>query len=111
MRHERTPDATNGPADHGPVQRRDHYDRQRECRTAGAAVVGMTGGFDLAVAESWDGDTVAFVLPRIPDDAPEEIREGIARRRITAVEGTCPCGAGLTLPNHAARRKAARAGE
>jgi hypothetical protein len=70
----------------------------------------MTGGFDLAIAESWDGDTVAFVLPRIPDDAPEEIREGIARRRITAVHGTCPCGGHLVLPNRAARRRAARTG-
>jgi hypothetical protein len=73
-------------------------------------VVVMTGGFDLALAATWDGETVAFVLPRIPDDAPEEIREGVARRRIVAINGRCPCGAELVLPNRAARRKAARAG-
>jgi hypothetical protein len=67
-------------------------------------------GFDLALAETWDGETVAFVLPRIPDDAPEAIREGVARRRITAIDGKCPCGAQLVLPNRAARRKAARTG-
>jgi hypothetical protein len=72
-------------------------------------VVGVTG-FDLAIAETWDGDTVAFLLPSVPDDAPDAVREGIARRRITAVEGTCPCGAGLILPNRAARRAAKRAG-
>jgi hypothetical protein len=65
-------------------------------------------GFDLAIAETWTGETVAFVLPRIPDDVPEEIREGIARRRITAIDGKCPCGGELVLPNRAARRKAAR---
>jgi hypothetical protein len=67
--------------------------------------------FDLAIAEIGDGDPVAFVLPRIPDDAPEAIREGVARRRITAIDGKCPCGAQLVLPNRAARRKAARTGE
>lgn len=68
-------------------------------------------GFDLAIADTWDGDTVAFLLPTIPSDAPAEIREGIARRRVTAVTGECPCGAGLVLPNRAERRKAARTGE
>ena len=68
-------------------------------------------GFDLAIAESHDGETYAFLLPHIPDDAPDAVREGLARRRITAVEGTCPCGARLVLPNRAARRAAKRAGQ
>ena len=68
-------------------------------------------GFDLAIAETHDGDTVAFVLPTVPDDAPEEIREGIARRRIVAVTGECPCGAVLILPNRAERRAAKRTGQ
>jgi len=67
-------------------------------------------GFDLAIAETWDGDTVLFALPHVPDDAPEPIREGIARRRITAIQGRCPCGAGMVLPNRAARRAAKRSG-
>lgn len=33
------------------------------------------------------------ILPVIPEDAPYPVREGIARRRITATTGTCPCGA------------------
>lgn len=36
---------------------------------------------------------VAFVLPVVPEDAPAAIREGIARRRVTATTGRCPCGA------------------
>lgn len=34
-----------------------------------------------------------LVLPVIPDDAPYAVREGIARQRIAAIEGRCPCGA------------------
>ncbi len=34
-----------------------------------------------------------FVLPVIPEDAPYVIREGIARRRVAATTGECPCGA------------------
>jgi hypothetical protein len=36
---------------------------------------------------------VCMVLPVIPEDAPYRVREGIARRRITALTGSCPCGA------------------
>ena len=36
---------------------------------------------------------VAAVLPVIPEDAPYRVREGIARRRVAAVTGKCPCGA------------------
>lgn len=40
------------------------------------------------------GNVVA-VLPQVPEDAPFKIREGIARRRIAAVSGVCPCGSRL----------------
>lgn len=41
-----------------------------------------------------DGRRVLLVLPQIPEgDAPYAVREGIARRRITALRGECPCGA------------------
>ncbi len=40
-----------------------------------------------------DGRRAAGLLPVIPEDAPYQIREGIARRRITATTGVCPCGA------------------
>ena len=39
------------------------------------------------------GARVALVLPIIPEAAPYKIREGIARRRIAATTGVCPCGA------------------
>jgi len=39
------------------------------------------------------GQGVAYVLLVIPDAAPFAIREGIARRRIAATTGQCPCGA------------------
>ncbi len=33
-----------------------------------------------------------LVVQVVPDDAPPLVREGLARRRIQAVEGECPCG-------------------
>jgi len=39
------------------------------------------------------GQRVAYVLPVVPEDAPHAVREGIARRRIVATTGECPCGA------------------
>jgi hypothetical protein len=36
--------------------------------------------------------------PDIPDDAPAIVREGLARRRLVATTGRCPCGATLTVP-------------
>lgn len=43
--------------------------------------------------------TIAVLAADIPDHAPHHIREGLARRRIVATTGNCPCGATLTLPN------------
>ena len=40
-----------------------------------------------------DGLRTLFVVPIIPDGAPEPVREGIARRRLATIVGTCPCGA------------------
>jgi len=48
-----------------------------------------------------DGRRAVGLLPTIPEDAPFRIREGIARRRITAMTGCCPCGA--TVDYDAAR--------
>lgn len=39
--------------------------------------------------------TALVLLPVIPEDAPYRVREGIARRRLVAVNGSCPCGAHL----------------
>ncbi|NIZ91573.1 hypothetical protein [Kineococcus rubinsiae] len=57
-----------------------------------------------------DDEQGLLVLPDVPDDAPEVLREGIARRRITATTGRCRCGAVLVMPNRAQRRQAARRG-
>jgi hypothetical protein len=35
-----------------------------------------------------------FVLPSIPDDAPDDLKDGLAIRNACATEGRCPaCGA------------------
>jgi len=39
------------------------------------------------------GQRVAYLLPVVPEDAPHAVREGVARRRIAATTGRCPCGA------------------
>ena len=46
------------------------------------------------------GARVALVLPIIPEAAPCKIREGIARRRIAATTGQCPCGATIDYGDH-----------
>lgn len=40
-----------------------------------------------------------MVVQRIPDDAPPLIREGLARRRVQAVDGMCPCGGLMIWPD------------
>jgi hypothetical protein len=55
-----------------------------------------------------DGERVAVVDIEIPDGAPLEVREGLARRALVNAGGICPCGARMILPNRAARRRAAR---
>jgi len=41
----------------------------------------------------------ALLTVEIPDDAPPALREGLARRRLVATTGRCPCGAVLELPD------------
>ncbi len=38
---------------------------------------------------------VLYVLPVVPEDGPFAVREGIARRRVAATTGQCPCGASV----------------
>ncbi len=57
-----------------------------------------------------DGNRILFVVPVVPDDAPEVIREALARRRIATIGGTCPCGEStitLTRQQRRARQRAA----
>ena len=74
----------------------------------------MSGG---SVGQRWDateavidGVRALLVLPVIRESDPVEVREGIARRRLAAATGTCPCGAVRQMPNRAQRRADRRAG-
>jgi hypothetical protein len=65
---------------------------------------------DLIVTDVPGIGRVAYIGPAIPDDAPATIREGLTRRRLVSIHGTCPCGSRLVRPNRAERRAAKRAG-
>jgi hypothetical protein len=66
------------------------------------------GGKSLDAKVTRIGDQTALVvLLPIPDDAPGDVREGLARRNLVNTGGTCPCGAVLRVPNRAARRAGA----
>lgn len=67
---------------------------------------------DLVMVESEDGTRWILALPSIPSDADitDRQREGIARQRITAISGLCPCGARMVPPNREQRRQARRSG-
>ena len=43
------------------------------------------------------GDRALVIDTEPPEDAPEPIREGFARRALVNGGDRCPCGAGLTL--------------
>jgi hypothetical protein len=47
----------------------------------------------------------------IPDSAPDDLKEALARRSLVSAGGTCPCGARAIPPNRAARRRAERRGQ
>lgn len=65
----------------------------------------------IAAFREVNGERVGFLLPDVPDDAPEQVQEGLVRRRLTALDGQCPCGARMVLPPRAERRRAARTGQ
>jgi hypothetical protein len=58
-----------------------------------------------------DGRGALFVLPVVSEADLARAREGIVRRRLVALSGTCPCGARLGMPNRAQRRAAACRGD
>lgn len=60
--------------------------------------------FDLTTREVPGIGRVAYVLPVVTESVPPAAREGLARRRITAMTGRCPCGARMVMPNRATRR-------
>lgn len=45
-----------------------------------------------------------LVVFKVPDDAPALVREGLARQRIQAVEGECPCGGRIVWPDEVPAR-------
>ena len=52
-----------------------------------------------------DGQRALVILTDVPDDAPEAVKEGVARRNIVNLGGVCPCGATMPpKPNRAQRR-------
>ena len=55
------------------------------------------------------GERALIVEIEIPDSAPAELKEGLARRAAVNAGGVCPCAAQAILPNRAARRRATRA--
>jgi hypothetical protein len=56
------------------------------------------------------GERALIVETEIPDNAPADVKEGLARRAAVNAGGVCPCGARAILPNRAARRRATRLG-
>lgn len=70
-----------------------------------AAVTKLGGNADVVVIPGVGKSLVLDVA--IPEDAPEALREGLARRAIVNRGGTCPCGARMVLPNRAQRRAGA----
>lgn len=48
---------------------------------------------DLITLNLPDGSQALYVSPTIRESDPPAVREGIARRRILAQTGECPCGA------------------
>src|SRR5262245_27290041 len=55
------------------------------------------------------GQRALVPLHDVPDDIPE-LAEALTRRNVTVVTGQCPCGATVSLPNRAERRRASRHG-
>lgn len=73
-----------------------------------------TGGhqenFEISVTQL-DGEPTLVVQAEMPDDAPADVKNAIAVRRLANLQGVCPdCGAVRVMPNRAERRAATRAG-
>lgn len=56
-------------------------------------------------------DRALIVTSVIPEDAPADVREGLARRLVVSTGGRCPCGAEMVMPNRQERRAAMHGGE
>lgn len=59
-----------------------------------------------------DGAERALIVTSvIPEDAPADVREGLARRLVVSTGGRCPCGAEMVMPSRRERRAAMHRGE
>ena len=47
--------------------------------------------------ELWKVGRALAAVPALPDRLPADLKEAMARRRATILEGECPCGARLDL--------------
>ena len=63
-----------------------------------------------AILVNDDGTRSTYVGPSLPDHLPSHVLEGLVRRRLIALGGTCPCGAVMVIPNRADRRAARKLG-
>lgn len=63
----------------------------------------MTWRLDISTLA--DGQRALVLDAGIPDDAPVDVREGLARRALVNRGQACPCGARAVLPNRAERRR------
>jgi hypothetical protein len=52
---------------------------------------------DVTALDGLDGGPVLVVVPTISESDPPRTREGVARRRLPELTGTCACGARLIL--------------
>lgn len=57
----------------------------------------------LPLAEA-DGLVVGWLLADVPHDAPDDVREGVARRQHAALHGRCRCGAAQLFGDKRTRR-------
>jgi len=66
--------------------------------------------WDFTVRDVRGVGRVAYVLPVVSEQLAPQLLEAVVCRRLAALEGRCPCGATVTLPNRAERRRAVREG-
>jgi hypothetical protein len=73
-------------------------------------IKGLPWWHQSAVVDEDTGDVVGYILIDTPEDAPDDVQEGLTRRRLAVLSGECPCGARPVLGTRAQRRRAARTG-
>jgi hypothetical protein len=75
-----------------------------------AEITGLPWWQSSAVFDEDTGELLSLVLVDTPEGAPHDVREGLTRRRLAALDGVCVCGARLVIGTRAERRAAERSG-